>query len=214
VSGEQIGLWAGFVFTLMVFSYLLGDNFLYRLAIYVFTGLTAGYITLVTVESVLLPWLNRTLFSPGADVPARALGLVPFILGLLLLFKASPRLGRGGNIAIAFIIAVGTAVALVGAISGTLIPLARATSSSVALDPLNGFLIFIGVASTLAYFQYLARRRASGQIQRGLVVRAVGVVGQGFIVITLGALYAGAILTSLTIFSERIAFILARITGG
>ena len=68
-----------------------------------------------------------------------------FIVGLLLLFKASPRLGRGGNIAIAMIIAVGTAVALAGAIAGTLIPLARATSSAVALDPLNGFLIFIGV---------------------------------------------------------------------
>ena len=214
MSGEQIGLWAGFVFTLMVFSYLLGDNFLYRLAIYVFTGLSAGYITLVTVGSVLLPWIQGTLLSPGVDVGARALGLVPFIIGLLLLLKASPRFGRGGNIAIAFIIAVGTAVALAGAIAGTLIPLAQTTSSAVALDPLNGFLIFIGVASTLAYFQYLARRRANGLIQRGLVVRAIGVVGQGFIVITLGALYAGAILTSLTIFSERIAFILARITGG
>jgi hypothetical protein len=214
VSGEQIGLWAGFVFTLMVFSYLLGDNFLYRLAIYVFTGLSAGYITLVTVESVILPWLNGTLLASGSDIGTRALGLVPFILGLLLLFKASPRLGRLGNIAIAFVIAVGTAVALAGAISGTLIPLARATSSTVALDPLNGFLIFIGVASTLAYFQYLARRKANGQIQRGVVTRTIGFVGQGFIVITLGALYAGAILTSLTIFSERIAFLLARITGG
>ena len=95
-----------------------------------------------------------------------------------------------------------------------MIPLARSTSSAVALDPLNGFLIFIGVASTLAYFQYLARRNANGQIERRLLTRAVGAVGQGFIVITLGALYAGAILTSLTIFSERIAFILARITGG
>jgi hypothetical protein len=214
VSGEQIGLWAGFVFTLMIFSYLLGDNFLYRLAVYVFTGLSAGYIALVTVESILLPWLRGTLFITNGDMGARALGLIPFILGLLLLFKASPRLGRGGNLALAIIIAVGTAVALVGAISGTLIPLARATGSAVSIDPLNGFLIFIGVASTLAYFQYLARRKANGQIERRLLSRTVSIVGQGFIVVTLGALYAGAILTSLTIFSERIAFLLARITGG
>lgn len=214
MSGEQIGLWAGFVFTLMVFSYLLGDNFLYRLAIYIFVGLSAGYIALVTVESVLLPWLNNTLLSSGADVGSRGLGLVPFIIGLLLFLKTSPRLGRLGNLGIAFIIAVGTAVALAGAIAGTLIPLANSTSSAVALDPLNGFLIFLGVVSTLAYFQYLARRKPNGQVERRLLSRAVGVVGQGFVVITLGALYAGAILTSLTIFSERIAFILARITGG
>lgn len=214
MTGDQIGLWAGFVFTLMVFSYLLGDNFLYRLAIYVFTGLTAGYIAIITVESVLLPWLRGTLLAPGGDVSARALGLVPFILGLLLLFKASPRFGRLGNIAIGFIIAVGTAVALAGAIAGTLIPLANATNSGVGLDPLNGFLISIGVISTLLYFWYLARRRPDGTIQRGLVLRAISTLGQGFIIVTLGALYAGAILTSLTIFSERIAFLLARITGG
>jgi hypothetical protein len=214
VSGEQIGLWAGFIFTLMIFSYLLGDNVLYRLAVYVFVGLAAGYITVVTVEGVLLPWLRGTVLAPGADIGSRVLGVIPFILVLLLLLKSSPRLGRVGNLAIAVIVGVGTAVALVGAITGTLLPLAAATGSAVRLDVVNGFLIFLGVSSTLLYFQYLARRRPGGEIRRGLVVRAIGAVGQGFVVMTLGALYAGAILTSLTIFSERIGFILARITGG
>ena len=218
MSGEQIGLWAGFVFTLMIFSYLLGDFILfrvaYRLAIYVFVGLSAGFVTLTTVESVLLPWVRGTITAPGADVVSLAVGLVPFLLGLLLLLKASPRIGRLGNLAIAFIIGVGTAVALVGAISGTLIPLANATGSRVALDPLNGFLIFIGVASTLAYFQYLARRRPDGRVTRGLLGSVLNATGRVFIIITLGALYSGAILSSLTIFSERVAFILARITGG
>lgn len=214
MSPEQIGLWAGFVFTLMIFSYLLGDNVLYRLAVYIFVGLAAGYITVVTVESVLLPWLRGTLLSGEADLGAKVVGIVPFILGLLLLLKSSPRLGRVGNFAIAFIIGVGTAVALVGAITGTLLPLAQATGSGVRLDVLNGFLIFIGVSSTLMYFRYLARRMPNGVVRRSLVVRSISAVGQAFIVITLGALYAGAIITSLTIFSERVSFILARIMGG
>lgn len=211
---EQVGLWIGFVFTLMIFSYILGDNILYRLAVYVFVGLAAGYITIVTVESVILPWVRGTLLAPETGIGGTVIGIIPFILGLLLLLKTSPRLGRVGNIAIAFIIGVGTAVALVGAISGTLLPLAMSTGSSVRIDVLNGFLIFLGVASTLIYFQYLARRKPNGEIQRGLLVRFFGGVGQVFIVVTLGAIYAGAILTSLTIFSERIGFILARITGG
>jgi hypothetical protein len=211
---EQVGLWIGFVFTLMIFSYILGDNILYRLAIYVFVGLAAGYITIVTVESVILPWLRGTLLSPDAGIGGSILGIIPFLLGLLLLLKTSPRLGRIGNIAIAFIIGVGTAVALVGAITGTLLPLAMTTGSSVRVDVLNGFLIFLGVSSTLIYFQYLARRKPNGEIRRGVVVRAIAGIGQVFIVVTLGAIYAGAILTSLTIFSERIGFILARITGG
>lgn len=211
---EQVGLWIGFVFTLMIFSYVLGDNILYRLAIYVFVGLSAGYITIVTVESVILPWVRGTLLAPETGLGGTIIGIIPFILGLLLLLKTSPRLGRAGNVAIAFIIGVGTAVALVGAITGTLLPLASSTGSSVRVDVLNGFLIFLGVASTLIYFQYLARRKPNGDIQRGLLVRFFGGVGQAFIVVTLGAIYAGAILTSLTIFSERIGFILARITGG
>lgn len=214
MSAEQIGLWAGFIFTLMIFSYLLGDNILYRLAVYIFVGLSAGYIAVVTVESVLLPWLRGTLLAPGVGLGERALGLVPFILGLLLLLKSSPYLGRLGNIAIAFVIGVGTAVALVGVISGTLLPLAISTGSSVRLDVLNGFLIFLGVASTLIYFQYLARRTPGGDVRRGPVVRVISIMGKACVVITLGALYAGAILTSLTIFSERVGFILARITGG
>ena len=211
---EQVGLWIGFIFTLMIFSYVLGDNILYRIAIYVFVGLAAGYITIVTVESVILPWVRGTLLSPDAGIGGAILGIIPFLLGLLLLLKTSPRLGRIGNIAIAFIIGVGTAVALVGAITGTLLPLAMSTGSSVRVDVLNGFLIFLGVSSTLIYFQYLARRRPNGEVQRGVVVRAISGIGQVFIVVTLGAIYAGAILTSLTIFSERIGFILARITGG
>lgn len=214
MSGEQIGLWAGFIFTLMIFSYVLGDNFLYRVATYVFVGLTAGYITLVTIESVLLPWINGTVLSANAGIGERILGIIPLLLGVLLLTKSSLRLSRLGNVAMAFIIGVGTAVALVGAISGTLIPLARATGSSVTIDVINGFLMFIGVASTLMYFQYLARRTPTGTIKRSLLGQVVSSVGQVFIIITLGAVYAGAILTSLTVFSERIGFILSRVMGG
>jgi hypothetical protein len=209
---EQIGLWAGFVLTLMVFSYLLGDNFLYRLAVYIFVGLAAGYIAIVTVESVLLPWIRATVFS--GNLASIAPGLIPLLLGVLLLVKTSSRLGRLGNLAIAFIVGVGAAVALVGAVIGTLIPLSDATASGVRGNVIEGIILFIGMGSSLVYFQYLARRTPTGQIERGAVSRVVGVVGQGFIVVTLGALYAAAILTSLTIFSERISFLLTRISGG
>ena len=68
---EQIGLWAGFVLTLMIFSYLLGDNILYRLAVYVFVGLAAGYITVVTWDSVIWPWINGTVLNTRAGLGGR-----------------------------------------------------------------------------------------------------------------------------------------------
>ena len=209
---DQIGLWVGFILTLMVFSYLLGDNFLYRLATYVFVGLAAGFITIVTVESVLLPWIRTTLLN--GDANGKLLGVIPLVLGLLLLLKGTRRFNRLGNLGLAFVVGIGTAIALVGAITGTLLPLANSTTSGVSVDALDGFIVVLGVVSTLVYFQYLARRVPGGATRRGLVVRAVGAVGQGFIVVTLGALYGGAILSGLVVFSERIAFLLQRIGGG
>ena len=44
-----------FVLTLVIFSYLLADNFLFRMAVSVFVGLAAAFTTIVTVESVILP---------------------------------------------------------------------------------------------------------------------------------------------------------------
>ncbi len=200
---EQIGTPLAFALTLMVFSYVLGDNFLYRIAVYVFVGLAAAYIAIVTVQGVLLPLTN-----PNGDQPGEALILLVSLgLGLLLLFKATGRFTWLSNLAMAFIVAVGAAVALVGAVSGTLLPLS--TSIGRAGDTaLESVVIFIGVATSLVYFQYLGRRNPDGTIGRGRVIQTLGIIGQGFIVITLGALYAGAILTSLTILSERIGFLL------
>lgn len=221
LSPEQIGLWIGFAFTLMVFSYVLGDNFLYRLAIFVFAGLAAGFITVVTVESIVLPWVNSTILAANAPPGNRFLGLLPVLFAVLLLLKTSPRLGRLGNLAVGFLVGVGAAVALVGAITGTLIPLTNATNADLRADLGNGFLTVLGVVSTLIYFRFLGRRipgtgtgtEASGEIRRGLFTRVFGGVGQAFIAVTFGAVYGGAILTGLTILSERIAFVITRIGG-
>ncbi len=199
---ETIGTAAGFILTLMIFSYVLGDNFLYRLAVYVFVGLAAGYISIVTVESILLP----LIFGEGGNI---LLFAIAGLLGLSLMFKFSPSMGWVGKFALTFLIAVGTAVAIVGAITGTLLPLTYSTGRAVQNDGLlNGIIVFIGVATSLVYFQYLGQRRPDGAIERRRLPRLMGTVGQGFIVVTLGALYASAILTSLTIFSGRVGFLL------
>lgn len=214
---EQIGLWGGFILTLMIFSYLLGDNFLYRLALYIFVGLVAGYVTMVTVEGVLLPWFRAAVLS--GDASAQVAGIIPLAIGGLLLFKAINRLNRLANIGLAYIIGIGTAVAVVGAVSGTVIPLTSATADSLAQTEagalLNGILIVIGVICTLIYFQYSARRIPGSDLtRRGALVQSLASVGQWVIVITLGALYGGAILSGLVIFSDRIAYLLSRVIGG
>jgi hypothetical protein len=203
---ENIGLIIGFILTLMVFSYVLGDNLLYRLAVYVFVGLVAGYTSVLTVESVLIPWFSSTLNS--TDPAFVVIGFIPLALGLLLLVKSTSRLGRLGNLAIGLLIGIGASVAVVGALTGTLIPLALDTATIKTDDAVNSLLLFVGVVSSLIYFQYIARRDASGAPKRVLPVQIFSVIGEGVIVVTLGVIYAAAIITSLTIFSERMGFLL------
>ncbi len=219
---DLVAGWVSLVLTLMVFSYLLGDNVLYRLAIHVLIGVAAAYAAIVAVESVIVPWVNDTLLlDPDTHDETTLmimgmLGLVPFFVGVLLLFKISPRLAPIGDLGMAFVIGVGLAVALVGAVAGTIVPLIRDVGRTLEDNTFNGLLIAFGMITTLIYFQYLAVERG-GAIKRPRALRALSGAGRVFVMITLGALYAGVIITSLTVFSdvirEQLQFILDRVGG-
>jgi hypothetical protein len=228
---DLIAGWVSLVLTLFIFSYLLGDNVLYRMAVHVLVGVAAGYAVIVAIESVIAPWLDQTLgftldvFLVGGDAKGRSdltltwlgvIGATPFLIGALLLLKFSPRYAHIGNLGLAYIIGVGTAVAIVGAVAGTVIPLVREAGQAINDSVANGLIIIAGTITTMLYFQYYAVERG-GDIVRPRALRAVSAVGRGFITITLGALYAGAILTSLAIFSdvirEQLQFILDRVGG-
>ncbi|WP_119065150.1 hypothetical protein [Aggregatilinea lenta] len=219
---DLIAGWVSLVLTVLVFSYLLGDNVLYRLAVHVLVGVAAGYVAVVAVETVLIPWFDHTLFAVQGDLTSveitavRLAGALPLLFGALLLFKFSPRLAPVGNLGLAVVIGVGTAVALVGAVAGTIIPLARDTSATLGDDAVDGVVLLVGVITTLLAFQYLGARRASTG-QRPWPFRALGAVGQLFVTVTLGVLYGGVILTSMTVFGdvirEQLQFILDRIGG-
>ena len=210
---SQVSAVLGFVFTLLIFSYLLGDNVLYRLAISVFVGLAAAFTAIVTLQSVILPLLQHiTAYNEAAFL------LIAVLLAILLLFK--PLRGASGltNLALAVLIGVGAAVAVYGAITGTLIPLTLATAESTNTEGIiEGIIIVLGVVSSLVYFQYTARRRPDGVVVRGPITRTISVVGETFVMLTLGAIYGAAILSSLIVLVDRLDFIvdfIANIVGG
>lgn len=196
-----IGFIISLALTLVIFSYLLGDNFLYRLAVSAFVGLAAAFTTIVTFQSVLLPLTN----SGGTNA---LLLIIGGVLALLLLIKPIRSLRILTNISLGFLIAVGAAVAVVGAVSGTLIPLVSQTAeiklTNGLMTIISSLILIIGVVTSLLYFRYGARLNPQGEIERGIIMKTVATIGQGFIVVTLGALYGAAILTSLTILTGQL----------
>jgi hypothetical protein len=200
---ERIAAIAGAVLTVMVFSYLLGDNFLYRIAISVFVGAAAAYALIVALESVIVPWVQLT-FDPSGDILQKVIGAVPFLIGFLLLLKFVRSLSRLGSLGLAAVLGVGTALALWGAITGTLVPLVT-DSTRWKGNILDSLIAVIATLTVLMYFTYLGVRRPTGEVEQSLVIRGPGMVGQAFIMITLGATYALLIISALTILTGVIA---------
>lgn len=79
---DFIGLGLGFLFTILIFSYLLGDNPFFRLAIHIFIGVSAAYVALVTINNVLIPRLIIPLINGTQG--ERLLSLLLFIPSLFL----------------------------------------------------------------------------------------------------------------------------------
>jgi hypothetical protein len=203
-----LGALVGFILTLLVFSYIFGDNALFRFAVHVFVGVAAAYMAAVAIYSVLWPrLLSPVLFGLPVD---RLIALVPLVLSALLLTKASPRLGGWGSLVLAFLAGVGAATAVGGAILGTLIPQLQASlnlldtqaivtsGKSLGWELFNGAIILLGTVLTLAYFHFNVRS------PRPLWAQGLAFLGKVMIAIALGVAFAGVYAAALTALVERL----------
>jgi len=212
-TADLVWMLVGLLLTLMVFFYFLGDNFLFRVVSYIFVGVSAGYVAVVVIYQVLLPRLIQPMLT--GSLTTRAFTLVPLLLGALLLTKISPRLAFLGKVPMAYLVGVGAAVAVGGAVFGTLLGQISATASPFNLSApggglgrlLEGVVVVLGTIGTLFYFQFSASSRGNLPPRRPAIVEGLALVGQVFIGVTLGALFAGVYASSLSALMERLGFI-------
>lgn len=225
-------LWGlvGFLLTVMVLSYLIGDNFFFRLASALFVGLTAGYLAVLIIDHILGPHLWTPLIS--GSWPTRLLTLVPLILIGLLAMSQFSRFTKLGTVPLAFLGGLVAALTVGGAVFGTLVPQAQAVINRFDLEIWRGgkvgawvqiadaLIMLLGTVTTLSYFHFSQRKLSTpGEklSERPKVIEGLSKVGQVFIGITLGAIFAGVFSTALFALINRISFIaqfMARWIGG
>jgi len=197
---DLLGGIVGALLTVLILSYFLRDNPLYRLALYLLVGASVGYAVAVVVATVLIRAVVP-LFQSGTPQQQYTL-ILPTLLGLFLLFKFVPRLANLGNFATAFLIGVGAAVAMGGALLGTILPQASASGGS------GGFLVALGTVCTLLAFTFTLRRRQGLQGVAAKVVNVLGAVGRFFLMVAFGAAFAAALTASLSVLVGRAYVIL------
>lgn len=203
---DLIGALLGFVLTLFIFSYAWGDTPLFRIAVNLFIGATAGYAAIITIHNILLPQLIFPFFNgEHKEMILAGIYLIPCAL---ILMKISPRLSKLGNPAMAILVGVGAAAAVGGSIIGTVFP--QVSTSVTLFDDhpwLNAFVILIGTLTTLIYFQFTTQKSSEKPTPKQQIIRMIGWIGQAFIAVTFGALFAGVYLAALAALIERFTFL-------
>ncbi len=219
----NVGMWVAFALTLMVYCYLGRDlaflHAIYRIAAYIFVGVALGYGTVMAWHLVLQPRLLVPLGEGKLDY------LVPLTLCLLLVARVRPAWKGAGALTMSFLFGVGSALAVGGALMGTLIPQVQA--SFLSLDPasyqviatdqgaqstafyaLDALLVILGTISTLLYAHFTVSERAHRLgLSRGRWMHLAAGFGKVFIMFTFGALFATAAISRIALLVDRVRFI-------
>lgn len=205
---DLIGALLGLVLTIFIFSYIWGDNVLFRIATHLFVGIAAGYVAIIVIQNIILPQMIFPFFDGTRD--EKIFAILFLILGVLMLTKISPRLNKLGNPAIAYLVGVGAAAAIGGALVGTIFPQALSSMDVFFENNIfNAIVILAGTLTTLLYFHFGVRRKSSDEeeTQRPVWLENTGKVGQFFIAVTFGALFSGVYLAAITALIERASYI-------
>ncbi|MFB0535808.1 MAG: hypothetical protein ACETWR_12600 [Anaerolineae bacterium] len=207
LGSDSIWVWMAALLTIMVYSYLLGDNPLYRLAEHLFIGSSVAYAVVVVIHGVVGPLLLKPLTS--GETGERLLAVVPLVLGLLLWTKLKTSWAWLGNFSLAFLLGVGAALAVGGALLGSILPQVRATISAIDLFGLErGLIIVIGTLSTLLYFHFAAGTKGGLSGIGAGFIRAWARLGRWFIMIAFGAIFANTVMARISLLIGRVQFLL------
>lgn len=221
-SADLIWMLVSFFLTVLVLSYIFGDNPLFRFATYLFVGVAAGYVAVIIVQDVIVPRMILPIFD--RDLEQSGIALLSLVLSAMLLTKLSPRYAWLGSLPMAYLVGAAAAIVIYGALFGTLWPQVAATvdlfavkslpaGSDPALALFSGGIVLIGTITTLAYFHFGMPVKTDRPVERSKLLSFLGRVGQVFIAITLGAIFAGVFASALAALIERLSFLVSTVTN-
>ncbi|MEA4812450.1 MAG: hypothetical protein VB108_07775 [Anaerolineaceae bacterium] len=222
INLDLIGGILGLILTVMVFSYLAGDNFFFRVALTLLIGVGAGYTAALLVQKVLLPHLIQPLLNGKG--PSFYLSLFSCFFILLLLSSFFGNVRHLARIPLALMMGTLAAVSLYGLARGTLAPQILALVNRFSpvvlyqenqpewLAIVKAAAMLLGVISVLLYFDRHRLPQQGGKSYSSLS-EGLSEVGQVFIGISFGAIFAGVFATALIALLGRIGWVQTLMMG-
>ena len=179
------------LFTLAIYSVLYRDNPIYRFAEHVFAGLSAGYYSGLIFQSVLVQQLWQPLIGGKLWL------IVPGILGVLTFARLSTKWSWLSRVALAFVIGANAGILLMQQLHGLVLP--QVAETMINMGTIKGFLVVVGVISTLMYFYFSKPHKGA--------LGAIANVGMWFIMISFGAHFGYTVMARVSLLIGRVQFL-------
>ena len=186
--------------TLAIFSFLYGDNPLYKFAERLLVGLSVGYSVAITVQSTLI----ERVWTPVVESGDWA-SLAPLGVGLLLFTRFVTQARRLTAIPLAVMIGAGAGAAIPAMLKARILTqlsdmVAKIHESSGAQDTIGAVILLVGFLTGLAFF-YFGKRATK------VHARLAGVGGL-FLMIYFGATFGYTVMSRMSILIGRLDFLL------
>jgi hypothetical protein len=179
--------------TLCIFSFLYKDNPFYKFAEHLLVGISVGYILVIALNTTVTPKLINPIFKEGKFVY-----IIPGILGLFMFARFWSKYVWLSRISIALIIGAGAGVSIPATIQAKI--LAQMQDSMTNFGTVNGIIIFIALATTLAYFFFSKEHKG----WFGATAKA----GTWFLMIFFGATFGYTVMSRISLLIGRMQFLL------
>lgn len=208
MDATVLGAWVATGLTLFIFSFLYKDNPLFKLAEHLYVGVSVGYTIVKAYDTVIVHLILKPVFEQG-EISL----LIPVGIGLLMLTRYAPKAAWMSRYAFAFIVGVGSGLAIPRTISSFILKqiedtvrplLSIAGSDGVSFSMsllnlssnLNAIIILIGVSSVLFYFFFSVEHHGTG-----MMVARTGVV---FLMISFGAAFGYTVMARMSLLIGRL----------
>ena len=198
-------VWVAGLLTLAIYSFLYKDNPFYKVAEYIFVGISAGY------WAVFLWWnyAYPNLFVPLGE--GNYWNIIPIILGFMMFTQLSKRTSWLVRFPLTFVLGVSLGLQIIAAVEGDMVPQLRGTFSPFSKGALFatydfwqsvGYIVLlVGVLATLTYFFF--SREHKGVL--GVSAR----LGIYFLMVAFGASFGYTIMARVSLLFGRLHFLLS-----
>lgn len=192
VISTDIGIWVSALLTLAAYSFLWKENKVFRAVEHIFVGLGAGYYLVMGYGNIVDKAWNPITKNGQLYL------IIPVIMGLMLFGRFSKSTRWASRVPLAFIVGMGAAVALRGAVHQQFIKQLQATM--VPLNSVNNIVVVLGTIAVLTYFFFTFPKNRALSVSSN--------IGRWVLMVTFGAAFGNGIMgrISLSIGTMQLLF--------